>query len=119
MPQRVRECKCRSGQTADESVSHDELSKPRLLLVVGVGIAALILRSYLGPEPVSPTTGPVTAAAAAPGVPVAVPLVVAAAEKAREDRARKRAAANNRGKQEETREQSRRRSAVSPGFRFR
>jgi hypothetical protein len=120
MPQKVRVCECRSGQNADDSVSNDELSKPRLLLVVGVGIAALVMRSYLAPDAESATAAPVTAAAAAPVVPVAVPLVAAAAEKSREDRARTRAAARRKQSAQVTkRAETRRRSAVSPGFRFR
>jgi hypothetical protein len=119
-PQKVRACECRSGQIADDSVSNDELSKPRILLVVGVGIAALLMRSYLAPAAESPMTAPVTAAAAAPVVPVAVPLVAAAAQKSREDRARKRAVdSKKRSTQDSKRAETRRRSAVSPGFRFR
>ena len=119
MPKGVTKCGCGSRQKADESVTDSELSKPRLLLVVGIGIAALIMRSYLGPEPVSPMTGPVTAAAAAPVVPVLAPLVAAAAEKSREDRARTRAVTKKRSGKEKPRQETRRRSAVSPGFRFR
>jgi hypothetical protein len=119
MPQRVRECRCRSGQNADESVTTGELSRPRLLLVIGIGIAALIMRSYLAPAEL-PSDGavPVTAAGAATVVPVAVPLVGAVTAKTRDDGAQKRSASKKRGSQS-GREDARRRSAVSPGFRFR
>jgi hypothetical protein len=116
IPQKVRECECRSGQIADESVTEGELSKPRILLVAAVGIAALVMRSYLAPpEPGSSTTAPVTAAATAPLVPIPVPLVTSEKEKP----VQKRAASKKRGAQQTPREETRRRSAVSPGFRFR
>ena len=87
--------------------------------MVGVGIVALILRSYLTPDATSPTTMPVTAAATAPIISVPVPLVGAAADQSREDRAGKRAVSRKRGSQDASPEEARRRSAVSPGFRFR
>jgi hypothetical protein len=119
MPQRVRECNCRSGQNADESVTTGELSRPRLLLVIGIGIAALIMRFYLAPpELPSDAAVPVTAAAAATVVPVVVPLVGAATAKTRDDGAKKRSAIKKRGSQG-GRDDARRRSTVSPGFRFR
>ena len=120
MPQNVTECECRSRQNADESVTHGELSTPRLLLVVGVGIVALILRSYGAPPDFEPATGsPVTAAAAAPVVAVPVPLVGASTSESREDGARKRTGNKKRGAHNSARGETRRRASVSPGFRFR
>jgi hypothetical protein len=89
------------------------------LLVIGIGIAALIMRSYLAPaELPSDAAVPVTAAGAATVVPVAVPLVGVVTAKTRDDGAQKRSASRKRGSQS-SREDARRRSAVSPGFRFR
>ena len=68
VPRAVHECRCGFRQTGDESVSPDEPSRTRLLVVVAIGAAALALRSFLAPSdaaspPVAPATpSPVIAA---------------------------------------------------------
>jgi hypothetical protein len=89
-------------------------------LVVGIGIVALVMRFYLAPPEPSPDSAvPVTAAGAAAVVPVAVPVVGSSTGKSRDDAAKKRGLSKKRASQGAGREDSRRRSAVSPGFRFR
>jgi S1-C subfamily serine protease len=85
VPRTVDQCRCGFRQTGDESVSADEPSRTRLLVVVAIGAAALALRSFLlpseaaAPRPTPPPAAPVvaapTASVAEPAAPeMAVPI---------------------------------------------